>query len=343
VEIRGLTIADGAGFSVISCYGGDLTLINSTVRNNQGGGIYGFGAVNITIDNSTFKDNGFGVSVLAGELRITNSTFSGNQGSAIKVDEATATIVNSTLSGNTADRGAGIWSYAGVAIINSTIMANSATTGGGIYIVDQGPYGSGTVNLTNSIVAHNKGGDCGGTLASNLPTDGGYNVDSDGSCGLDSAKGSLPATDPLLGPLAANGGPTKTHALRSNSPAIDAVPLDAKGQCVVALGSQPDPLKIDTDQRGVARPQDGNGDGQARCDIGAFEFQGTQCDVNGNGRFDRRDVVQFYRACHVGKAYRQCDYDNNGRFNLHDVILFVKQCRLTTDKDAERLVRQIVR
>ncbi len=71
-------------------------------------------------------------------------------------------------------------------------------------------------------------------------------------------------TDPtvlsdILNPtLANNGGPTRTHALVPRSPAIDAVP---DGAC-------PPP---DTDQRGVGRPQDGNGDGGVACDIGSFE------------------------------------------------------------------------
>ena len=64
-------------------------------------------------------------------------------------------------------------------------------------------------------------------------------------------------TDPLLLPLADNGGPTPTHALHHDSSAIDAVPV---ADCTDAYGN---PLTID--QRGVARPQG------AACDIGAYE------------------------------------------------------------------------
>jgi hypothetical protein len=67
------------------------------------------------------------------------------------------------------------------------------------------------------------------------------------------------STAPQLGPLQDNGGPTPTLALLAGSPAIDA----GSGDC-------PPP---GTDQRGVARPVDGNEDGTAACDIGAFEFQ----------------------------------------------------------------------
>lgn len=66
---------------------------------------------------------------------------------------------------------------------------------------------------------------------------------------------------PMLGPLADNGGPTWTHALLPGSPAIDAG----------------DPALCEaTDQRGVARPKNGDGDGNPVCDIGAFEADFTQ-------------------------------------------------------------------
>jgi hypothetical protein len=77
----------------------------------------------------------------------------------------------------------------------------------------------------------------------------GGNLSSDGSCNL-GGPGDLPATDPQLGPLAANGGPTLTHALAAGSPALDAA---AAATCPA------------TDQRGVARPQGGG------CDSGAYE------------------------------------------------------------------------
>ena len=78
----------------------------------------------------------------------------------------------------------------------------------------------------------------------------GYNLNSDGSCNL-SAEGDLSGVDPQLGELQDNGGPTLTHALQEGSPALDAVPTSA--------------CEVETDQRGVERPQ-----GDA-CDIGAFE------------------------------------------------------------------------
>ena len=82
-------------------------------------------------------------------------------------------------------------------------------------------------------------------------TSQGHNLDSDNTCNLSSV-GDLPNTDPLLGPLQDNGGPTETHALLPESPAIDA---GDNAACP------------STDQRGIIRPQ-----GSA-CDIGAFELE----------------------------------------------------------------------
>jgi hypothetical protein len=85
----------------------------------------------------------------------------------------------------------------------------------------------------------------------------GYNLESTATCGL-TGQGDLSGVDPILGPLAANGGATHTHSLPPGSPAIDAG-SPGGGGCE------------GVDQRNTPRPTDGNGDGTARCDIGAFE------------------------------------------------------------------------
>jgi hypothetical protein len=103
------------------------------------------------------------------------------------------------------------------------------------------------------IVASSSSGDnCSGAAIA----DGGYNIDSGTSCGFSEQLGSLSGTNPLLADQPAfNGGPTKTIALLEDSPAINAIPEATNG-----CGTE-----VQTDQRGVARPQ---GEG---CDIGAFE------------------------------------------------------------------------
>lgn len=106
---------------------------------------------------------------------------------------------------------------------------------------------------------------CNATRRGCAIADGGYNISDDSSCQLTSPH-SKSNTNPGLASagLANNGGPTQTIALRAGSPAIDAIPPAA---CTAADGSP-----LPTDQRGYARPADGNRDGIAGCDVGAYEF-----------------------------------------------------------------------
>ncbi len=216
-----------------------LVVNNSTFLGNQsngGGGIFGWPHSTTVISNSTFAEN-----------------TAIDDGGAVS-SMCALVIDDSTISGNTAGHaGGGIyrqndapypWCY--IAITNSTISENRAAFGGGIH----GYVGK--IYITNSIVANNPlGGDCSGLIL-----DGGHNLDSDGTCGFDPVNGSLPNTDPHLGVLQDNGGPTRTHSLLWDSPAIDS---GDDGTCLA------------TDQRGVPRPLDGNGDGKAVCDMGAYE------------------------------------------------------------------------
>jgi CSLREA domain-containing protein len=137
-----------------------------------------------------------------------------------------------------------------VKVSNSTFSGNSANEGGGGIRNDRGK-----VALKNTIVANSTNGK---NCAKNKGeiTDGGYNIEDGTSCSFRAANHSLRSTNPkLASSLANNGGPTKTIALLTGSPAINAIPQATNG-----CGTQ-----IRTDQRGVSRPQ-GN-----RCDIGAFE------------------------------------------------------------------------
>jgi hypothetical protein len=208
-----------------------------------------------------------GINVTISGLTITN----GNAGGAYyggNLNEGTLTITNSTLSGNstTYGYGGGIYSYYGtLTITNSTLSGNSTTYyGGSIY---NGP--GATANISSTIL--NVGGGSGANIfnSAGTITSDGYNLSSDaaggdgttGPGGFLNATGDQRNTDPLLGLLQDNGGPTFTHALLVGSPAINA------GDPNFDPNSFTPPLLYD--QRGSGFPRVANG----RIDIGAFEVQ----------------------------------------------------------------------
>jgi hypothetical protein len=268
-----------------------LTINNSTVSGNLasafGGGIHneGFsGNATLTINNSTVSGNSnhfFGGGIyndgLSGgnaTLTINSSTVSGNSNNSFGggiynqgfSGSATLKINNSTLSGNLADNGGGIYNqgFSGSATLkinNSTLSGNSTYSGGtgGIYN-DVLSGGSATLEIGNTILKTGASGenifDDSGTVTSD-----GYNLSSDNDGGFLTATGDQINTDPMLGPLQDNGGPTFTHEPLSGSPAIDA------GDPSFDPYSFNPPLLYD--QRGPGFPRVVNG----RIDIGAFEVQ----------------------------------------------------------------------
>lgn len=294
------TAGNAAGISS----GGTLTLEGTHVVDNVarvGGGGLGGGGRGITISDSIIANNttgqeggGINFSGSAGVvMEITNSTISGNTadlgGGIYNWTAGTLLLSNVTVSGNgAAVAGGGIYVASGIAVLtNVTVSLNdspSAVPGssvGGLLPPPATPApvgGAGiynqvaSVSLRNTIVAGNTGGDnCTGSIESL-----GGNLDDGTSCGF-AAPGDSSGTDPLLEPLADNGGASQTHALMPGSPAIDA---GADSACPA------------TDQRGVGRPIDGDGDGEARCDIGAFELEfELPGDVNCSGEVDAIDAA----------------------------------------------------
>jgi predicted outer membrane repeat protein len=276
----GAIYSDGALSIDNTSLRGNSATVNSIYGSAFGGAI--FSARSLSIDNSVLSGNsansstGKGGAIYSdGSLSIVNSTLSGNSAKGAELDESAAggaiysgstlLIENSTFSGNSVTTdgmtrsvsGGAIYSAGSLSIVNSTFGGNSATggyyagvsapgNGGGIAVA-----GTGTLEMmsVNSIFQNLLGGnvflDTGASFRSL-----GHNLFSDApEFSLDPTD--LINTDPLLGPLADNGGPTQTMALLSGSPAIDA------GIAVPG---------VTTDQRGDRRPQ-GRGP-----DIGAFEF-----------------------------------------------------------------------
>jgi predicted outer membrane repeat protein len=232
--------AAGFGGAIYNCPGSTLTIIDSLLTGNtaeQGGGICNGGA--LTIINTTFSNN----------------TAREHKGGGIR-NYGTLTIANSTFTGNSAEGGVGGGIHNGYYIggLGTLVMSNSTVSGnsaGGVFNL----RGS-TATLQNTIVSHNMGGDCRGPMTSN-----GYNLSSDDTCTFGST-GDMNGTDPRLGSLHDNGGPTPTMALFPHSPAIDA---GNPNGCTDGQGHL-----LKSDQRGKPRPDAEDAGG---CDIGAYERQ----------------------------------------------------------------------
>ena len=281
-----------SGGAITSDYTGQMELQSSHVAMNSvstsfgtGGGIFNHGE--LTVRDSSVSDNsaagGGGFFLMTDEpASISGTTFSGNTaqtGAGLYV-LSPLDLVNSTVSGNQAsDDGGGIYHDLHLLrLANVTLTENTADSdhddsgnGGGIFT------SGGEARLLNSLIAGNidgsgifevRGPDCYGDLASD-----GYNLIgslgrlgpiNDPVCHITGATtGNTIGLEPELGPLAANGGPTLTHALQQGSPAINTG--DFAG-CLAHDGSL-----LDRDQRGYPRPD--------RCDKGAFEHGAATPDL----------------------------------------------------------------
>ena len=237
--------ADGGGVAQTAS-SSTATISDSTISGNaavlDGGGLFNSGTA--IINESTISGNGVGglggAALAAAELSVATSLVS--EGGGI-YNSSTLNATNVTISGNAAQMGGGVFHTGSSSntYAHLTVTANSTITGGA------GLHGGspGVFQINNTIVANQSAGpDCGGTP----PITNDNNLDGDGSCLPAPDTNDLPNTDPLLGPLADNGGLTHTHALLPGSPAINA-------------GSSGETL----DQRGAPRP------GTADNDIGAYE------------------------------------------------------------------------
>jgi hypothetical protein len=248
------TITDTAG---LTSDGGSADI---TISGDNAYPVFAVAFVKLTVSNLTVANGGIlatgAIRNGGGTLEVSNSTISG-----ISNQNGTLEVSNSTISGNSAEEGGGIYNSdpdGTVTVSNSTISDNSASFGGGINNKVTFPAASAT--FKNTIVAANNaslfGPDVRGPFTSQ-----GHNLIGQSDCSVefcftneDLVGTSANPIDPMVGPLANNGGPTLTHALLEGSPAID------KGVAVEG---------ITTDQRGFARPQ-----GTAP-DIGSFESEFT--------------------------------------------------------------------
>jgi hypothetical protein len=219
-------------------------------RHIHGGGIHNHGTIHLF--NTVVDDN-------------TADTPGWGGGGITNAGGATATLENVTVSKNgTTSWGGGIENLGDLSMTNVTLADNTAPsgTGGGLWA------GGGTATLTNTLLAQNgAGNNC--LLNRGRVVSNNYNLDSDQSCSL------IGTGDLRFDPgLEAGGGPL-SYPLTSTSKAVDA---GSPTTCP------------STDVRGTSRPKDGDGDGDARCDIGSYERAATTTSSKGQPSLSVGDV-----------------------------------------------------
>jgi hypothetical protein len=256
VVLDGLILTGGTYWSggAVSVDSGSATLQSVKIIDNQalgdGGGVWVAAGSTVEMVTSEIEENsalGLGGGLYnVGAANLSRSTFSGNEaayGGGIRNDGGVIDVLNCTFSGNNAtERGGAIDNDmdGSLDLLNSTLSGNSAVSGGGVAIAN------GVVRAWNAILAGNNGGECDGTWAA-----GSNNLATDTTCGPRFDQVSLQAL--RLGDL--TGSPAY-FPLRFGSAAIDAGTTD---------------FCVDVDEPGNLRPQDGDGDGVAVCDVGAYE------------------------------------------------------------------------
>jgi CSLREA domain-containing protein len=210
-----------------------------SVTGSTGVGLDNAGA--LTLDASSFDGNAAAIWT-SGDAAVTNLTVSGGVGSSAAVDVSggTATLRQATISANA---GGGVSVEGAATFLDSTFDANGAFSL---------RVNGGSASVLNTVLrASDAGSACVGT-----PTSLGWNLASDGSCGL-AGTADLQGVDPKLRPLAVSGATAQlTQQLEGGSPAVDSGRSGCTGP----------------DARGLVRPVDGDGDGTATCDRGAVEM-----------------------------------------------------------------------
>jgi hypothetical protein len=271
-----------------------MTLRNGCVPGEAGGGILASGGA-LRLDRVRISDSraadGAGValsgaaSLVAVDTTLERNVASGLGGGLAALDPLTwIALDRTTIAHNSAATGGGIGLAAGAALdlFQGTLSANVATAeGGGIGIDGEAgevslvfstivgssapvgsalSWGSGGVAIHGSVVGDGTGSETCSSTAGSLVASG-WNLATDGSCGALAGGGVGEVGKLGLGPLRGHGGVVATHLPLAGSPALDAAPACAS----------PNGRLLSRDARRYPRPTDDDGDGEARCELGAVE------------------------------------------------------------------------
>lgn len=289
---------DGGGLSVddtaaVQIVGSMIAANHATSR----GGAMGVHSLSVSLDSSRITGNssveGGGIHYTGDGFAVRTSTLDANttvsNGGAVFADVAGFGLIeNSTITGNTAGKGGGLAEVSGAFTYDHvTSAANSAIEGGDVWQPSPAP-----ITITRSALVSTAGSPC---LVSTATTSS--SVFSDGSCGAGPTD-LVTAADPLLGPLADNGGPTPTRLPQASSP--------LGGRVAVAV------CTLTVDQRGTTRPQG------AACDAGAVEIVEAAATILGTSRSEvisgtaSADVIQALAGSDVVFALGGADDVDGG-------------------------------
>jgi CSLREA domain-containing protein len=273
---QAITINGSGGFSVLSITAGSPTISNLTITggtNSDGAGLFNNSSGTVTLNGMTFTGN---------------SASGGLGGGGIFNNAGTLVIKNSTISGNTGSpEGGGLLVNGGsiVTLLNDTITNNTAGGGSGVQVT------SGTLNVKNTIIAGNNSS----ANVQGVINDQGNNILSG---------------NPQLAPLANNGGPTMTHALLANSPALDAGDNTAAAALV-------------GDQRGIAfgrfRDAANDADTTQTVDIGSFEADPSIEDIQDKTTNEDTPLPTFsFRVADTSSAFDSITATSNNQALVQD-------------------------
>ncbi len=281
--------ATGNGGALCVEVGGTASLTSSQLAGNSasgdGGAVYNLGLTEFMwsdISGNSAQNNGGGAwnsgnidfltSLIANNTLPTGTSSRGTQEGGGLYNIGSASLGTSSVAGNTASFSAGIYNQnASLFLTDVTVAYNTAAAGGKILFTSAqagglDSNGTGSSTLRNTLIANNTPGNCGSSPTRTVVSNG-HNLDSGLQCNFTNT-GDKQGVNPILAPLANNGGMTRTLALLYGSPAIDAADNVYCGFYDERGFSGPTPQGSQT----IVRQVDGNLDGNAVCDIGAYEY-----------------------------------------------------------------------